>query len=163
MFVSTQKSVHWQVVYTTLFAMQLLIDCVVVESISCFVVHVWAPYQYHSRIESAFKTMTDIGAYLCKSRRCKWMIYAMPSLDAPRYFFPSVKLSAHYPHLIESAIIHSYHTSMLENTATAWSSVLPPPAKTDVEVKLSSLMTAKVRGCVAAVLRVFVTTPASRA
>ena len=129
MVMSSQQTVHWQAVFSMLFCIQFLLEIVIVESVSCLLVHVWAPLQFRSQIRNAFKILTDLGVYLCKTRRSKWITYAVPSLDAPKYFFPSHMLASHYPHLIESAIIHSYHTNMLENTAFAWRHDVPvsPP------------------------------------
>jgi LPXTG-motif cell wall-anchored protein len=42
-------------------------------------------------------------------------------LDAPRYLFVSTNVSQHFPHLLESVIIQSYHTCSPPDHSTPWS------------------------------------------
>ena len=161
MYVSTTKSYAWQAVMSLLFALQLLMDMVVMENVTCFCVHIGAPYVCRKDIELAFKTVVDMASYLCKEKRTKWLTHAMPSLDAPRYFFPSVQLAAHYPCLIESALIHSYHTYMLPTSVTTgWASLVPTvPAPVAGKHSVWNSIHAMCSQCIAVCLKLFVRMP----
>lgn len=155
MYVAATKSYAWQEVVSMLFVTQFLIDVLFLESVVCFCVHFLAPYLHSTHIQSAFKILLDTATYLCKLKRTKWLTHATPSLDAPRYFFPSVMLSKEYPNLVESALIHSYHTHTLPNTALAWAGVLP---KNKSNSSVISTIASFGHACFFAVLAIFVTT-----
>ena len=126
---SSCKSSTWQFVFIMTFFIQLIVDAVVVQSAQCVVVHALVPLLFKGKICAAHNTLLKTAKYLCKNKakQSKWKTYGYQSLDAPRYFFSAFLLSKHYPNLLESAIIQSYHTNVLDHAGgkSSWQEVVP--------------------------------------
>jgi hypothetical protein len=117
-FLSSRKSSSWQVVYVATFLIQLCVDAVLVQSAVCVTVHAWIPSLFAGDIARAHRTLAGIAAKLCnKAWQPQWRTRGCSVLDAPRYFFASHRLSRHFPRLLESALVQSYHANCLDDAA----------------------------------------------
>lgn len=131
---SMKKSYYWQITLIVNYTCALAGEVFIYESWNSFFRHCFLPYAMFSHeIMPAIQTLYRVTAgLLSKDRK---FVPQVNVLDSPQYLFVSTAVAKEFPHLIESAIVNSYHSIFPGNSGSEWAN-LAPPSKFDSYFKI---------------------------
>jgi hypothetical protein len=111
-----QRGGNWQRGYAYACVFQFIVEIVLYETTECIWVHFLIPNLVTQEIQTVhFALRQSIDAICNKGIRNPQFF-----LDAPNYLFVSTSISKHFPNLIESVIIQSYHYHLPGELAKKW-------------------------------------------
>jgi hypothetical protein len=110
-----QRGDDWQRLYLLACVVQFLVEFLFYETTECAFIHFIIPDLARYEIRSVSFTLQQILQNL-------WVTSTGPPplLDVPSYLYVSVNVANHFPHLLESSIIRSYHTHSPGEFAKKW-------------------------------------------
>jgi hypothetical protein len=111
-----QRGTRWQNLYLMACILQLFIEMVVYETSECAIVHYVVPSLARNEVQSASFMLHQAIQNICFGNKIDEAVI----LDAPRYLFVSTNLADRFPDLLESVIVHSYHTYSPGEFAKKW-------------------------------------------
>ena len=122
---SNSKTYYWQITLIVNYACALAFEVFIFESVRCFFMHFFLPYYlFRDEVKVAVETILEISANLFSETRVP-----VPNgiiLSSPKYLHVSTYLASEYPHLVESAIVKSYHSTSPGVYAFRWAHLVPP-------------------------------------
>lgn len=111
-----QRGYAWQRNYAMACTLQILIEIFVYETSECAVMSFLIPSVVTNEVRSAFFAVKQIiQSIVSKSYASHKSV-----LDVPQYFFVSTNVAKHFPNLVESVIIRSYHTYLPGELRRTW-------------------------------------------
>jgi hypothetical protein len=120
-WLAVSKPPAWQLVFVCTFALHLVLELCILQTVSAVVLSIGLPRYAYARVSQAHYVLDQCIHYCTQKWQTKSRL-----LDAPSFFFVSTGVADLFPHLVESALIKAHTSPYMETPHSfPWMHVLP--------------------------------------